>query len=93
MAIGTMASEYQIDAAAKHDRRKSTKPMNDSFTTDPVYIEYEKDVKRLGVQRRETLEVLRYYRDTDLMPTNRRLIPDTEDYHLLINMLGLEDIG
>jgi hypothetical protein len=88
-----MASAYQIDSAAKHDRRKSTKPMSDSFSSETVYVEYEKDRRRLDAQRRRTLDVLRYYRDTDLVPTNRRLIPDTKDYDLLMDMIGLEDIG
>jgi hypothetical protein len=91
MAKGAMAYGSQVDAAAKHDDRMRQKAIKIEVTEE-IYIQYERDREQREKQRADTLEVIKYYRETDLIPTNRRLIPDDTDMHLLIEALGLEDI-
>lgn len=87
-----MAHESQIDAAAKHDARQRQKPIKINVTEE-IYIQYERDREQRENQKADTLEVIRYYRETELIPTNRRLIPDDKDMALLIEALGLDDFG
>ena len=87
-----MAYGSQIDSADKHDRRSKQKPIKINVTEE-VYIQYERDREQRENQRTDTLEVIKYYRETELIPTNRRLIPDDTDMALLIEALGLDDVG
>lgn len=91
MAGRAMASTKDLDVASTYDRRMKQKVVGEDFP-DPVYIQYADDMERIRKQQVATLIVLKYYRETDLIPTNRRLIPDDTDMHLLIEALGLDDI-
>jgi hypothetical protein len=92
MATGAMASSRDIDTASTYDERMKQKPIGETHAVDDIYIQYAKDTERIDDQRRATLEVLKYYRNTSLVPTNRRLIPNAKDLKMLIEALGLEDI-
>jgi hypothetical protein len=87
-----MANSRDIDVANTYDERMKQRPIGETYAVDEIYIQYEDDMARIGQQKKDTLGVLKFYRKTDLIPTNRRLIPTNKDLRLLIEMLGLDDL-
>lgn len=87
-----MASTNDLDMADTYNKRMAKKPVGESYPTDEIYIQYAEDLERVLKQRKATLDVLKFYRKTDLIPTNRRIIKTNKDLRLLIEMLGLEDL-